>query len=47
VFHHAGAKGRVPGPDPERGSCGSFTSFDDPGGNHWTVQEVTTELPAR
>ena len=38
---------RQPGPDPERTSYGSFCSFNDPDGNTWIVQEVTTRLPGR
>ena len=38
---------RQPGVDPERTSYGSFFSFDDPDGNVWLVQEVTTRLPGR
>jgi catechol 2,3-dioxygenase-like lactoylglutathione lyase family enzyme len=38
---------RQHGPDPERASYGSFCSFDDPDGNLWLVQEVTTRLPGR
>jgi catechol 2,3-dioxygenase-like lactoylglutathione lyase family enzyme len=38
---------RVSGPDPERTSYGSFFAFDDPDGNGWLVQEVTTRLPGR
>jgi catechol 2,3-dioxygenase-like lactoylglutathione lyase family enzyme len=38
---------RQPGLDPERTSYGSFCSFDDPDGNLWIVQEVTTRLPGR
>ena len=38
---------RQPGPDPERTSYGSFFSIDDPDGNLWVVQEVTTRLPGR
>ena len=38
---------RQPGPDPERTSYGSFCSFEDPDGNTWLVQEVTTRLPGR
>ena len=38
---------RQPGPDPEHTSYGSFFSFDDPDGNTWLVQEVTTRLPGR
>ncbi|MGP4091035.1 VOC family protein [Streptomyces sp. KR55] len=47
VFHHAGTKARVSGPDPERRSYASFVSFSDPDGNGWTVQEVTERLPGR
>jgi catechol 2,3-dioxygenase-like lactoylglutathione lyase family enzyme len=38
---------RQPGPDPERTSYGSFCSFNDPDGNLWLVQQVTTRLPGR
>jgi predicted enzyme related to lactoylglutathione lyase len=38
---------RQPGVDPERTSYGSFFSFNDPDGNVWLVQEVTTRLPGR
>jgi catechol 2,3-dioxygenase-like lactoylglutathione lyase family enzyme len=38
---------RQPGRDPEGNSYGSFCSFDDPDGNLWLVQEVTTRLPGR
>jgi catechol 2,3-dioxygenase-like lactoylglutathione lyase family enzyme len=38
---------RQPGPDPERTSYGSFFSVNDPDGNTWLVQEVTTRLPGR
>jgi hypothetical protein len=47
IFHHGGTEGRVPGPDPQRGSYGSFLSFSDPDGNGWVLQEVTTRLPGR
>jgi len=47
VFHHAGTDARVPGPDPGRGSYGSFLSFSDPDGNGWLLQEITTRLPGR
>src|SRR6266850_5173832 len=36
---------RLPGPDPERNSYGSFFAFTDPDGNVWLVQEVTTRRP--
>src|ERR1700720_3637342 len=38
---------RLPGPDPQRTSYGSFFSFSDPDGNAWLVQEVTTRRPGR
>jgi catechol 2,3-dioxygenase-like lactoylglutathione lyase family enzyme len=46
VFHREGAK-FLPGPDPERRSYFSYTSFNDPSGNSWLVQEITTRLPGR
>jgi catechol 2,3-dioxygenase-like lactoylglutathione lyase family enzyme len=47
VFHHAGTNARVPGPDPERRSYSSWVSFEDPDGNGWLLQEITTRLPGR
>jgi len=47
VFHHEGDKARVPGPDPQRTSYGSFATFSDPDGNRWFLQEITTRLPGR
>ena len=38
---------RQPGLDPKRTSYGSFLSFNDPDGNTWLVQEVTTRAPGR
>ena len=38
---------RLPGPDPKRTSYGSFFAFNDPDGNAWLVQEVTTRQPGR
>ena len=37
----------ISGPDPERQSYGSYSSFEDPDGNVWIVQEVTRRLPGR
>jgi catechol 2,3-dioxygenase-like lactoylglutathione lyase family enzyme len=37
---HFGAEGRASGVDPERRSYGSFSSFSDPDGNGWMLQEV-------
>ena len=38
---------RLSGTDPQRTSYGSYCSFNDPDGNTWIVQEVTTRLPGR
>jgi catechol 2,3-dioxygenase-like lactoylglutathione lyase family enzyme len=38
---------RVSGPDPEHRSYHSFVSFNDPDGNGWLLQEITTRLPGR
>jgi catechol 2,3-dioxygenase-like lactoylglutathione lyase family enzyme len=38
---------RQPGSDPERASYGSFFAFEDPDGNTFIVQEVTTRRPGR
>ena len=38
---------RIKGPDPKHTSYGSFFTFDDPDGNVWIVQEVTTRRPGR
>jgi catechol 2,3-dioxygenase-like lactoylglutathione lyase family enzyme len=46
-FQPVGAAGRVPGPDTGRQTYSSFVSFDDPDGNGWLVQEITTRLPGR
>jgi catechol 2,3-dioxygenase-like lactoylglutathione lyase family enzyme len=47
VFFHAGHEARVAGPDPERRSYSSYASFNDPDGNGWVLQELTTRLPGR
>jgi catechol 2,3-dioxygenase-like lactoylglutathione lyase family enzyme len=46
-LHVSGTNGRVPGPDPERHSYRSWTSFSDPDGNSWMLQEIKTRLPGR
>ena len=38
---------RKSGSQPERLSYSSFVSFNDPDGNGWLLQEVTTRLPGR
>jgi catechol 2,3-dioxygenase-like lactoylglutathione lyase family enzyme len=40
-------EGRESGPDPEHASYRTFATFDDPDGNGWVLQEVTTRLPGR
>jgi catechol 2,3-dioxygenase-like lactoylglutathione lyase family enzyme len=47
TFRGAGADGRCDGPAPDRTSYGSFASFQDPDGNTWILQEVTTRRPGR
>ena len=59
VFHGAGdvyagrdepylfGRIRVSGPDPDHRSYRSFTSFNDPDGNGWLFQEITTRVPGR
>ena len=54
VFHYAGGpfnnaveNPRVAGRDPEGRSYYSFASFEDPDGNEWLLQEITTRLPGR
>jgi catechol 2,3-dioxygenase-like lactoylglutathione lyase family enzyme len=46
-FFHIGPEGRVSGLDPERGTYRSRASFNDPDGNVWLLQEITTRLPGR
>jgi catechol 2,3-dioxygenase-like lactoylglutathione lyase family enzyme len=52
VFHFTGFNrvapdARVSGPAPDGRSYGSFVSFNDPDGNGWLLQEITTRLPGR
>ncbi len=54
VFHYTGGpfnnaveNPRVAGRDPEGRSYFSFASFEDPDGNRWLLQEITTRLPGR
>jgi catechol 2,3-dioxygenase-like lactoylglutathione lyase family enzyme len=46
-FQPDGASGRVRGPAPDHGTYRSFATFNDPDGNGWLLQEVTTRLPGR
>jgi catechol 2,3-dioxygenase-like lactoylglutathione lyase family enzyme len=54
VFHYAGGpfnnsteNSRVGGRDPQGRSYFSFASCEDPDGNAWLLQEITTRLPGR
>ncbi|WP_405056712.1 VOC family protein [Kribbella sp. NBC_01505] len=42
-----GIANRAAGRDENGGSYGSFATFQDPDGNTWLLQEVTTRLPGR
>jgi catechol 2,3-dioxygenase-like lactoylglutathione lyase family enzyme len=46
-IYHFGPGGQAPGPDPEHADYGSFSSFDDPDGNFWLLQEVRSRAPGR
>jgi catechol 2,3-dioxygenase-like lactoylglutathione lyase family enzyme len=46
-FNNAVENPRVAGRDPEGRSYFSFASFEDPDGNRWLLQEITTRLPGR
>jgi len=53
TFHPAtpgaqfGKDGHVSGPAPEHATYRSFATFNDPDGNSWLLQEITTRLPGR
>ena len=47
LIQFTGTQGRVPGPDPQRRSYFTFASFNDPDGNGWVLQEITTRFPGR
>jgi catechol 2,3-dioxygenase-like lactoylglutathione lyase family enzyme len=46
IFHR-GPEGQGVGPDPQHRSYSSLAPFNDPDGNHWLLQEITTRLPGR
>ena len=46
IFHQ-GPNGPVGGPDPQHGTYRSLATFNDPDGNSWLLQEITTRLPGR
>jgi predicted enzyme related to lactoylglutathione lyase len=47
IFHHSDGRGIAKGFNPQRKSYASYIVFQDPDGNEWTVQEITTRLPGR
>ena len=47
VWHLEPGKGQVSGRDPQGTSYASRATFQDPDGNEWTLQEITTRLPGR
>jgi catechol 2,3-dioxygenase-like lactoylglutathione lyase family enzyme len=54
IFHDAGGgynffdpDARASGPDPARRSYASYLTFQDPDGNKWLVQEITTRFAGR
>lgn len=46
-FQPDGTRGRVSGPSPDHATYSSFATFNDPDGNSWLLQEITTRLPGR
>jgi catechol 2,3-dioxygenase-like lactoylglutathione lyase family enzyme len=46
-FNDTVENARVSGRDPEGRSYFSFASFEDPDGNSWLLQEITTRFPGR
>ena len=41
------SSGRAGGPAPDHASYRSFAAFNDPDGNTWLLQEITTRFPGR
>ena len=39
-MHHFTENGRTVGPHPDRSDYNTFSSFNDPDGNTWVIQEV-------
>lgn len=46
-FQPEGTGRRTSGPAADHASYSSFSTFSDPDGNSWLLQEVTTRLPGR
>lgn len=47
LFHRLPGEIPKPGLHPTRQTYSSYATFDDPDGNRWVLQEVTTRLPGR
>jgi len=48
LFHRTGpGQPALKGVHPQRATYSSFATFNDPDGNSWLLQEVTTRLPGR
>jgi predicted enzyme related to lactoylglutathione lyase len=46
-FQTNGTSDRIGGPAPDHATYSSYSTFSDPDGNGWLLQEVTTRLPGR
>jgi catechol 2,3-dioxygenase-like lactoylglutathione lyase family enzyme len=47
IFHLLPGEAPQPGPSPEGATYTQYVSFNDPDGNRWLVQEISTRLPGR
>jgi catechol 2,3-dioxygenase-like lactoylglutathione lyase family enzyme len=47
VFHQLPGEAPKPGPSPDGRTYTQYVSFNDPDGNRWLVQEISTRLPGR
>jgi catechol 2,3-dioxygenase-like lactoylglutathione lyase family enzyme len=47
IFHLLPGEAPQPGPQPDGLTYTQYVSFNDPDGNRWLVQEISTRLPGR
>jgi len=47
IFHLLPGEAPQPGPHPDGLTYTQYVSFNDPDGNRWLVQEISTRLPGR
>jgi catechol 2,3-dioxygenase-like lactoylglutathione lyase family enzyme len=47
IFHLLPGEEPQPGPQPDGAAYTQYVSFNDPDGNRWLVQEISTRLPGR